>query len=56
MIPPGLRPCGIGMRQQQGWDQSTGLHSDRDYHFFALRLKCVTPAVWSTIWINFKEF
>ena len=43
MIPPGLRPCGIGMRQQQGWDQSTGLHNYRDYHVFALRLKSVTP-------------
>ena len=24
-------------------DRQAGLHSERDYHFFAVRLKCVTP-------------
>ena len=43
MIPPGLRPCGIGRREHQMRDQSTGLHSYRDYHFFDIKLKCVTP-------------
>ena len=33
MIPTGLRPLR---------DRQYGLHSGRDYHFFAVELKCVT--------------
>ena len=34
---------GVGKQQYQERDQSMGLHSDRDCHFLALKLNCVTP-------------
>lgn len=40
--PSGASPLQDRHAVASGRAQSTGLHSDRDYHFFALKLKCVT--------------
>ena len=42
MIPYGASPLRDRQGEHQKMDQSMEKHSDRGYHFLAVKLKCVT--------------